>query len=80
MKRIVTFGEIMMRLSPPGFRRFSQAQSFDVEFGGAESNVAVSLAHFGLKSEFVSRLPENDLADAALMELRRHKARVSVRY
>ncbi len=76
MKNVLTFGEIMMRLSPPGHRRFSQASSFEVEYGGAESNVAVSLSHFGIKTEFVSRIPANDLGDAALMELQRHQVGV----
>jgi len=71
MKKIVTFGEIMMRLSPPGFLRFSQATQFDVVYGGGESNVAVSLAQFGLPTEFVTRLPANDLGACALMELRK---------
>ncbi|MEO0469470.1 MAG: sugar kinase [Bacteroidota bacterium] len=71
MKKIVTFGEIMLRLTPPGKLRFSQAQSFDVIYGGGESNVAASLATFGLPVEFVSRLPENDMGDCAMMELRK---------
>ncbi len=71
MKKIVTFGEIMLRLSPPGFLRFSQASQFDVVYGGGESNVAVSLAQFGLPTDFVSRLPASDLGDCALMELRK---------
>lgn len=68
--KIVTFGEIMMRLSPPGFRRFRQAQSFDVVYGGGEANVAVSLADFGETAEFVTRLPQNDLGEACLATLR----------
>ena len=48
MSQVVTFGEIMLRLAPPGFLRFSQANSFDVVYGGGESNVAVSLANYGL--------------------------------
>ena len=71
MKKIVTFGEIMLRLSPPGWKRFSQANSFDVVYGGGESNVAVSLANYGLNSEFITRLPKNDIGDCALMELRK---------
>ncbi|RPG59706.1 MAG: sugar kinase [Flavobacteriales bacterium TMED235] len=71
MKKVVTFGEIMLRLSPPGFLRFSQANSFDVVYGGGESNVAVSLANYGLPVEFVTRLPNNDLGKCALMELRK---------
>jgi 2-dehydro-3-deoxygluconokinase len=71
MKKVVTFGEIMMRLSPPGFLRFSQAHTFDVVYGGGESNVAVSLANFGLQTEFVTRLPDNDLGQCAVMEMRK---------
>lgn len=78
MKTIVTFGEIMLRLSPPGFLRFSQAASLDATFGGGESNVAISLANFGLPVEYVTRLPNNDIAEAAIMELR--KRGVGVRH
>jgi 2-dehydro-3-deoxygluconokinase len=70
MKKIVTFGEIMLRLAPPGFERFTQAHSFDAIYGGGEANVAVSLANFGEQVEFVTRLPRNDLGDACLMTLR----------
>lgn len=72
MNKVVTFGEIMLRLSPPNFLRFSQTNSFDVVYGGGESNVAVSLANYGIDVDFVSRLPENDMGDCALMELRKH--------
>jgi len=61
----------MLRLSPPGFLRFSQTNSFDVVYGGGESNVAVSLANYGVDVDFVTRLPQNDLGDCALMELRK---------
>jgi 2-dehydro-3-deoxygluconokinase len=71
MKKVVTFGEIMLRLSPPGFLRFSQANSFDVVYGGGESNVAVSLANYGVPVEFVTRLPKNDIGECALMEMRK---------
>ncbi|MEQ8415623.1 MAG: sugar kinase [Imperialibacter sp.] len=71
MKKVVTFGEIMLRLSPPGFLRFSQANSFDVVYGGGESNVAVSLANYGVPVDFVTRLPKNDLGECALMEMRK---------
>jgi 2-dehydro-3-deoxygluconokinase len=71
MKKVVTFGEIMLRLSPPGFLRFSQASSFDVVYGGGEANVAVSLANYGVAVDFVTRLPENDLGRCAVMELRK---------
>lgn len=71
MKKIITFGEIMLRLTPPGFKRFSQADEFDVVYGGGESNVAVSLANYSLPVEFVTRLPDNDIGDCALMEMRK---------
>lgn len=61
----------MLRLSPPEFLRFSQANSFDVVYGGGESNVAVSLANYGLYVDFVTRLPDNDLGQCALMEMRK---------
>lgn len=72
MKKVITFGEIMLRLSPPGYLRFSQANQFDVNFEGAESNIAVSLANFGVPTELVSRVPDNDISDSALNELRKH--------
>jgi len=71
MQQVVTFGEIMLRLAPPQFLRFSQAQSFDVVYGGGESNVAVSLANYGIPVSFVSRLPQNDIGECALMEMRK---------
>jgi 2-dehydro-3-deoxygluconokinase len=70
--KIVTFGEIMLRLATGGYERFSQAKQFMASFGGGEANVAVSLANFGLNVDFVTRLPENDIAHACLMELRKH--------
>ncbi|RPI24062.1 MAG: sugar kinase [Chloroflexota bacterium] len=72
VKNVVTFGEIMLRLSPPGFLRFSQAQSFDVVYGGGEANVAVSLANYGIPVEYVTRLPQNDLGDACIQFLRQY--------
>ncbi len=69
MTKVVTFGEIMLRLSPPGYERFAQARSFDVVYGGAEANVAISLANYGVHAEFVTRLPENDLGEACLAYL-----------
>jgi 2-dehydro-3-deoxygluconokinase len=71
-KKVVAFGEIMMRLSPPGFLRFGQARSFDVIYGGGEANVAVSLANFGVPVDYVTRLPNNDLGDACLQFLRQY--------
>jgi 2-dehydro-3-deoxygluconokinase len=70
--RVVTFGEIMMRLAPPGFQRFTQARSFDVIYGGGEANVAVSLVNYGLDVDYVTRLPANDLGDACEMFLRQY--------
>ncbi len=67
---VVTLGELMLRLSPPRKLRLRQASSFDVCHGGAEANVAVSLANFGLESRFVSGLPDNELGMQALMMLR----------
>lgn len=72
MKKIVTFGEIMLRLSPPGVQRFVQARSFDIVYGGGESNVAVSLANFGLNTELVTRLPVHEIGEACLQFLRQH--------
>jgi 2-dehydro-3-deoxygluconokinase len=71
-KKVVTFGEIMLRLSPPGYQRFGQARAFDVIYGGGESNVAVSLANFGIPVDFVTRLPKNDLGDACLQFVRQY--------
>lgn len=59
-----------MRLTTPGFSRFGQQNQFDINFGGGEANVAVSLANYGLNAEFVSRLPKNDIADACIRELK----------
>jgi 2-dehydro-3-deoxygluconokinase len=70
--KIVTFGEVMLRLAPPGFQRFVQARSFDVVYGGGEANVAASLANFGMPIEYVTRLPDNELGDACLNYLRQY--------
>jgi 2-dehydro-3-deoxygluconokinase len=67
---VVTFGEIMMRLATPGHLRFSQSPHLELIYGGGEANVAVSLANYGLKARFVTRLPKNDLAQSAVNELR----------
>ncbi len=72
-KKIITFGEILMRLSPLGSLRFSQADQFEVIYGGGEYNVAASLSQFGLPVEFVTRLPDNDFGDNVLGELRKSK-------
>ena len=70
-KKIVTFGEIMLRLAPPGLERFLQTPQFVATFGGGEANVAVALAQFGMPAMYVTVLPENPIADAAVAELRR---------
>ena len=68
--RVVTFGEIMLRLSPPGFERLLQSPTLSATFGGAEANVAVSLAHWGLESAYVTRVPLHAIGDAAVRALR----------
>jgi 2-dehydro-3-deoxygluconokinase len=70
MKRIVSFGEIMLRLAPEGYYRFVQASSFGATYGGGEANVAVSLANFGLNAAFVTRLPKHDIGQSAVNKLR----------
>jgi 2-dehydro-3-deoxygluconokinase len=70
VKKVVTFGEIMLRLSPPGYERLFQSPQLVATFGGGEANVAVSLAHFGLDSWYVTRLPRNPVGDAAIRALR----------
>lgn len=70
--KVVTFGEIMLRLATPGYLRFSQAKEFTATFGGGEANVAVSLANYGIPVSFVSRLPENDIAKSCVMDLRKY--------
>lgn len=72
MAKIVTFGEIMLRLATPGYLRFGQADELTATFGGGEANVAVSLANYGMDVEFVTRLPENDIAQACVKDLRKH--------
>lgn len=71
MKKVVTLGEIMLRLSTPGYERFVQADSFDVVYGGGEANVAVSLANYGYNTYFVSKLPKNEIGQSAINQLRR---------
>ena len=71
MAKVVTLGEIMLRLSAPGFLRFTQAESFEVVYGGGEANVAVSLANYGLDAHFLTKLPKNDIGMSAINYLRR---------
>jgi len=68
--RVVCFGEIMLRLSPPGFERLLQSPALQATFGGGEANVAASLAHFGVSSAYVTRVPSNAIGDAAVRTLR----------
>ncbi len=76
--KIVTFGEIMLRLATPGYLRFSQSNELSATFGGGEANVAVSLANYGMETEFVTRLPENDIAEACIKDL--HKQGVGTHH
>ena len=72
MFKVITFGEIMLRLAPEGYLRFTQADKLGATFGGGEANVAVSLANFGIEAAFVSKLPDNDIGQAAVNSLRRY--------
>lgn len=71
MAKVVTMGEIMLRLSTPGYEKFIQADSFDVCYGGGEANVAVSLANYGHNAEFITRVPENPIGECAVAALRK---------
>ena len=68
--KVLTFGEIMLRLKAPGHERFFQSPMLEATFGGGEANVAVSLANYGMEAEFLTVLPQNDIADACIWELR----------
>lgn len=70
--KVITFGEIMLRLATPGYLRFNQTDTLTATFGGGEANVAVSLANFGIPVEFVTRLPKNDIALACISDLRKY--------
>ncbi|MFA5651602.1 MAG: sugar kinase [Proteiniphilum sp.] len=72
MQKVVTFGEIMLRLATPGYQRFIQSNQLNATFGGGEANVAISLANYGIPSELVTRLPQNEIADWCLSELRKY--------
>ena len=72
MSKVITFGEIMLRLATPDYLRFSQATTLSATFGGGEANVAVSLANYGVDVEFVTRLPKNDIAATCVGELRKY--------
>ncbi len=70
MAKVVTFGEIMLRLKSPAYERFFQSPTLEATFGGGEANVSVSLANYGMDTSFVTVLPKNDVADACIRELR----------
>jgi len=72
MSRIICFGEIMLRLSPPGYLRFVQANSFDATYGGGEANVSISLANYGMDAAFVTKIPDNSIGQAAINSLRQY--------
>jgi len=71
-RKVVTFGEIMLRLTPPDLKRIVQADSFDVVYGGGEANVAVSLANYGIDTYFVTKVPKNTVGQSAVNHLRRY--------
>ncbi len=71
MKKVVTFGEVMLRLAPREYLRFLQADSLELTFGGAEANVAVSLANYGVDATFITKLPDHDIGQAAINSLRK---------
>lgn len=77
MKQVITFGEVMLRLSAPAFARLTQAQQFTAVYAGSEANVSVSLAAMGIPAQHVTRFPENDLGHAAVQQLRKHSVDVS---
>ena len=70
--KVITFGEIMLRLAPHGYYRFTQANDFEATFGGGEANVAVSLANYGLDAAFVTKLPAHDIGQCAVNDLRKY--------
>jgi len=74
--KVVTFGEIMVRLGAPGYLKLIQASQFDVSYAGAEANVAVSLANYGLQTDYITCLPDNPIAERCIMDLRGHKVGV----
>src|SRR5690606_36233262 len=71
-KKVVTLGEIMMRLTTPGYQRFVQSESFDVTYGGGEANVATALCNYGLNGVFVSKVPDTAIGQSAINHLRRY--------
>jgi 2-dehydro-3-deoxygluconokinase len=76
-QKVVTFGEIMLRLATPGYLRFHQSDVLEATFGGGEANVAVSLANYGIPVSYITRLPKNDIADATIKTLRKYNVNTS---
>ena len=74
--KIVTFGEVMVRLGAPGYLKLIQTDKFDVSYAGAEANVAVSLANYGMQTDYITCLPDNPIAERCIMDLRAHKVGV----
>ncbi len=72
MAKVITMGEIMLRLSTPNFEKFIQADEFDINYGGGEANVAVSLANYGHDAEFVTKVPDNEIGECAVAALRKY--------
>ena len=72
MAKVITMGEIMLRLSTPNHEKFIQADEFDVNYGGGEANVAVSLANYGHDAEFVTAVPDNEIGECAVAALRKY--------
>ena len=70
-KKVVTFGEIMLRLKSPGYEKLFQSDMLEATFGGGKANVAVSLANFGMDASYITVLPDNDIGKACVMELRK---------
>ena len=73
MKKVVTFGEIMLRLGAPDYLRLTQCHQLDMTYAGAEANVAVSLSNYGIAVDYITRLPDNPIADKCIMELLSHR-------
>ena len=78
MAKIITMGEIMLRLSTPGNSRFIQTDCFDAVYGGGEANVAVSCANYGHQASFITRLPAHEIGQAAVNALRRYRLLCSI--
>ena len=70
--KVITFGEIMLRLAPEGYYRFVQAEKYGATYGGGEANVAVSLANYGHDAEFVTAVPDNEIGECAVAALRKY--------